>query len=146
MHSWIVCEWTINSFTWPFVALAFFRDYVPSVYTHTHRGLGRNKYSKLSYGWQNSWEQWAVWLTSRVFFLKKQLYWHLYVFITVDTPDPYVELFIPTAPDSRKRTKHINNNVNPEWNETFEFILDPNQENVLEVTKEAYWHAVHMRS
>ncbi|XP_008112906.1 cytosolic phospholipase A2 isoform X2 [Anolis carolinensis] len=52
----------------------------------------------------------------------------------LDTPDPYVELFIPTAPDSRKRTKHINNNINPEWNETFEIILDPNQENVLEIT------------
>ncbi|XP_061489997.1 cytosolic phospholipase A2 isoform X3 [Rhineura floridana] len=52
----------------------------------------------------------------------------------LDTPDPYVELFIPTAPDSRQRTKHINNNVNPEWNETFEIILDPNQENVLEIT------------
>nr|XP_056700299.1 cytosolic phospholipase A2 [Euleptes europaea] len=52
----------------------------------------------------------------------------------LDTPDPYVELFIPTAPDSRKRTKHIDNIVNPEWNETFEFILDPNQENVLEIT------------
>ncbi|NXU01629.1 PA24A phospholipase, partial [Buphagus erythrorhynchus] len=52
----------------------------------------------------------------------------------VDTPDPYVELFIPTAPDCRKRTKHFNNNINPVWNETFEFILDPNLENVLEVT------------
>ncbi|KAL7984816.1 hypothetical protein Chor_003386 [Crotalus horridus] len=52
----------------------------------------------------------------------------------LDTPDPYVELFIPTAPDSRKKTKHINNNVNPEWNETFEIILDPNQENILEIT------------
>ncbi|MBN3302331.1 PA24A phospholipase, partial [Amia calva] len=52
----------------------------------------------------------------------------------VDTPDPYVELFIPSAPESRKRTKHINNNVNPVWNESFEFILDPNQENVLEIT------------
>ncbi|XP_077188789.1 cytosolic phospholipase A2 isoform X2 [Paroedura picta] len=52
----------------------------------------------------------------------------------LDTPDPYVELFIPSTPDSRKRTKHIDNNVNPEWNETFEFILDPNQENVLEIT------------
>ncbi|XP_058030711.1 cytosolic phospholipase A2 isoform X1 [Ahaetulla prasina] len=52
----------------------------------------------------------------------------------LDTPDPYVELFIPTAPDSRKRTNHINNNVNPEWNETFEIILDPNQENILEIT------------
>ncbi|NXM42323.1 PA24A phospholipase, partial [Gymnorhina tibicen] len=52
----------------------------------------------------------------------------------VDTPDPYVELFIPTAPACRKRTKHFNNEVNPTWNETFEFILDPNLENVLEVT------------
>ncbi|XP_013922893.1 PREDICTED: cytosolic phospholipase A2 [Thamnophis sirtalis] len=52
----------------------------------------------------------------------------------LDTPDPYVEIFIPTAPDSRKRTNYINNNVNPEWNETFEIILDPNQENILEIT------------
>ncbi|XP_062353570.1 cytosolic phospholipase A2 isoform X2 [Cinclus cinclus] len=52
----------------------------------------------------------------------------------LDTPDPYVELFIPTAPDCRKRTKHFNNDINPVWNETFKFILDPNLENVLEVT------------
>ncbi|TWW58181.1 Cytosolic phospholipase A2 [Takifugu flavidus] len=52
----------------------------------------------------------------------------------LDTPDPYVELFIPTAPESRKRTKHINNDINPKWNETFSFIIDPNQQNVLEIT------------
>uniref|UniRef100_A0A4W6D2I6 Phospholipase A2 n=1 Tax=Lates calcarifer TaxID=8187 RepID=A0A4W6D2I6_LATCA len=52
----------------------------------------------------------------------------------LDTPDPYVELFIPTAPESRKRTKHIDNDINPKWNETFHFILDPNQQNVLELT------------
>ncbi|XP_017311651.1 cytosolic phospholipase A2 [Ictalurus punctatus] len=52
----------------------------------------------------------------------------------LDTPDPYVELFIPTAPESRKRTRHIDNDINPEWDESFEFILDPNQDNVLEVT------------
>ncbi|XP_040040450.2 cytosolic phospholipase A2 [Gasterosteus aculeatus] len=52
----------------------------------------------------------------------------------LDTPDPYVELFIPTAPESRKKTKHIDNNINPEWNETFHFILDPNQQNVLKLT------------
>lgn len=44
-----------------------------------------------------------------------------------------MELFIPTAPESRKRTKHIDNDINPKWNETFSFILDPNQQNVLEV-------------
>uniref|UniRef100_A0A3Q3WII9 Phospholipase A2 n=1 Tax=Mola mola TaxID=94237 RepID=A0A3Q3WII9_MOLML len=52
----------------------------------------------------------------------------------LDTPDPYVELFIPTAPESRKKTKHIDNDINPKWNETFSFILDPNQQNVLEIT------------
>uniref|UniRef100_A0A8D3BGS7 Phospholipase A2 n=1 Tax=Scophthalmus maximus TaxID=52904 RepID=A0A8D3BGS7_SCOMX len=52
----------------------------------------------------------------------------------LDTPDPYVELFIPTAPESRKRTKHIDNDINPKWNETFHFILDPNLQNVLELT------------
>ncbi|KAM3875999.1 cytosolic phospholipase A2 [Diretmus argenteus] len=52
----------------------------------------------------------------------------------LDTPDPYVELFIPTAPESRKKTRHIDNDINPEWNETFHFILDPNQQNVLELT------------
>lgn len=59
---------------------------------------------------------------------------NLCVFVcAVDTPDPYVELFIPTAPESRKRTKHIDNDINPKWNETFSFILDPNQHNILEV-------------
>uniref|UniRef100_A0A674A266 Phospholipase A2 n=1 Tax=Salmo trutta TaxID=8032 RepID=A0A674A266_SALTR len=43
-------------------------------------------------------------------------------------------LFIPTSPESRKRTRHIDNDINPEWNETFDFILDPNQENFLEIT------------
>uniref|UniRef100_A0A9J7XTE6 Phospholipase A2 n=1 Tax=Cyprinus carpio carpio TaxID=630221 RepID=A0A9J7XTE6_CYPCA len=54
--------------------------------------------------------------------------------LVVDTPDPYVELFIPTSPESRKKTQHIDNNINPEWNEAFEFILDPNQNNVLKLT------------
>ncbi|XP_061634889.1 cytosolic phospholipase A2-like isoform X3 [Phyllopteryx taeniolatus] len=51
----------------------------------------------------------------------------------LDTPDPYVELYILTAPESRKKTKHIDNNINPKWDETFHFILDPNLQNVLEV-------------
>ncbi|CAB1332260.1 unnamed protein product, partial [Coregonus sp. 'balchen'] len=34
----------------------------------------------------------------------------------------------------KKRTRHIDNDIHPEWNETFDFILDPNQENVLEIT------------
>uniref|UniRef100_A0A8B9J8T1 Phospholipase A2 n=1 Tax=Astyanax mexicanus TaxID=7994 RepID=A0A8B9J8T1_ASTMX len=52
----------------------------------------------------------------------------------LDTPDPYVELSIPTAPESRKRTRHIDNDIHPKWNETFEFLLDPQQENMLVMT------------
>ncbi|XP_030063405.1 cytosolic phospholipase A2 isoform X2 [Microcaecilia unicolor] len=52
----------------------------------------------------------------------------------LDTPDPYVELFISSAIDGRKKTKYFDNIINPVWNETFEFILDPNQENILEIT------------
>lgn len=52
----------------------------------------------------------------------------------LDTPDPYVELFIPTAPEGRKRSKYLNNVVNPEWNETFQFIIDPNEKNIMEIT------------
>lgn len=53
--------------------------------------------------------------------------------LTVDIPDPYVELCVPAVSKTKKQTRHIDNSVNPEWNETFEFILDPSQENVLEV-------------
>ncbi|XP_012988747.2 cytosolic phospholipase A2 [Esox lucius] len=52
----------------------------------------------------------------------------------LDTPDPYVELFIPAALELRKRTRHIDNDIHPKWNETFDFILDPNQENTLQLT------------
>uniref|UniRef100_A0A3B3RX43 Phospholipase A2 n=1 Tax=Paramormyrops kingsleyae TaxID=1676925 RepID=A0A3B3RX43_9TELE len=52
----------------------------------------------------------------------------------LDIPHPYVKLCVPAVSKTKKRTKQIDNNVNPEWNETFEFILDPSQENVLEVT------------
>lgn len=69
---------------------------------------------------------------------KREKNQHVFCLYIVDTPDPYVELFIPTAPESRKRTKHIDNDINPKWNETFHFILDPNQQNVLEVRHAFY--------
>ncbi|KAL3846625.1 hypothetical protein ACJMK2_017599 [Sinanodonta woodiana] len=52
----------------------------------------------------------------------------------LDTPDPYIALTIQTAPDSQKKTKTIDNEVNPIWNETFTFLLDENNENIMEVT------------
>ena len=46
----------------------------------------------------------------------------LYVFL-VDTPDPYVKVYIAVAPEARRQTKYIRNNKCPEWNETFSFLL-----------------------
>ncbi|XP_032814459.1 cytosolic phospholipase A2 isoform X2 [Petromyzon marinus] len=52
----------------------------------------------------------------------------------MDTPDPYVVLDIRLAADSYKRTRHLDNDVNPTWNESFDFLIDLSMENILEVT------------
>ncbi|KAL9969386.1 hypothetical protein ACROYT_G021596 [Oculina patagonica] len=52
----------------------------------------------------------------------------------LDTPDPYVKLFIKTAPNGRRKTKVQNNTANPTWGEVFQFYLDPNVKNNLEIT------------
>ena len=57
--------------------------------------------------------------------------WHTYFFLQVDPPDPYVKLYIRTAPNGKKRTKAIKNNPNPVWEEEFQFHLDPNFKNIL---------------
>lgn len=51
----------------------------------------------------------------------------------IDTPDPYIALRIRTAPNGRKRTRTINNDANPVWNESFTFLHDPRLECELEV-------------
>ncbi|XP_068233660.1 uncharacterized protein [Palaemon carinicauda] len=51
----------------------------------------------------------------------------------LDTPDPYVILRIPGCSNSSKRTSHIDNCVNPMWDETFHFYLDPSKEHILKV-------------
>ncbi|XP_067145479.1 cytosolic phospholipase A2-like [Centruroides vittatus] len=51
----------------------------------------------------------------------------------MDTPDPYIILRVPGTPNGKKRTEMFSNTINPVWNETFNFILDPGRENILEV-------------
>lgn len=55
----------------------------------------------------------------------------LMLFVTVDTPDPYLILRIKTAPEGRRRTKTKDNEVNPVWNEEFTFFLDGAVDNKL---------------
>ncbi|KAL4218780.1 Cytosolic phospholipase A2 [Mactra antiquata] len=52
----------------------------------------------------------------------------------LDIPDPYVTVSIKTSPHGTQRTKHLDNDVNPVWNETFKFYLNPNVDNVLEIS------------
>lgn len=52
----------------------------------------------------------------------------------LDTPDPYVALKVRFTPNSTKKTRHIDNNTNPKWNETFEFYVDSKDINILDIT------------
>ncbi|CAH1272832.1 PLA2G4A, partial [Branchiostoma lanceolatum] len=52
----------------------------------------------------------------------------------VDIPDPYVALKLHGAIEGKRRTRHIDNDVNPEWHETFTFLLDSNQKYSLDIT------------
>lgn len=42
-----------------------------------------------------------------------------------------MKLFIPTAPNGRKKTQTISSSKNPVWNKEFKFLIDKELENVL---------------
>ena len=70
------------------------------------------------------------------------------VMSTGDTPDPYVELVIPTAPNGKRKTKVKNNTKNPKWNEVFQFCLDPAVKNHLGKLRrlmKVNWHVILYR-
>ena len=54
-----------------------------------------------------------------------------YIYISVDTPDPFVSLYIKTAPNCFQKTTTKDNDVNPVWNEAFKFYIDPREKNEL---------------
>lgn len=51
--------------------------------------------------------------------------------LLVDTPDPYVQLKMKTAAETKKRTKAVDNDKNPVWNEKFTFFMDIKERNIL---------------
>merc|ERR1739838_1076447 len=54
----------------------------------------------------------------------------------VDTPDPYVQLCIFEAPDSLRTTDTSSNTSNPQWFETFKFLLyqEPKEPTLLKIS------------
>ena len=48
------------------------------------------------------------------------------------SPDPYVTVQVLGTPNGLMKTKHISNNSQPEWNETFEFYIDPKRDHLIE--------------
>ncbi|XP_028400819.1 cytosolic phospholipase A2-like [Dendronephthya gigantea] len=51
----------------------------------------------------------------------------------VDTPDPYVMLRVRTSPNAKQKTTTKKNDVNPVWNQSFTFYLNPERRNILEL-------------
>jgi Ca2+-dependent lipid-binding protein len=54
-----------------------------------------------------------------------------FISISVDVPDPYVTVSIKTSPHGTQKTKHVDNDINPVWNETFKFYLNAEIDNDL---------------
>ena len=48
------------------------------------------------------------------------------------SPDPYVTVQVLGTPNGLMKTKHISNNSQPEWNETFQFYIDPKRDRLIE--------------
>jgi Ca2+-dependent lipid-binding protein len=48
-----------------------------------------------------------------------------------ETPDPYVMLRVRSSPNAKQQTTTKGDDVNPVWNETFKFYLNPDKKNML---------------
>ncbi|XP_069695934.1 cytosolic phospholipase A2-like [Periplaneta americana] len=51
----------------------------------------------------------------------------------LDTPDPYVILSVPKTPNRLKRTRTVDNCINPTWDNIFYFYINPDMHNDLSV-------------
>ena len=51
--------------------------------------------------------------------------------LVVDVPDPYVTLKIERSAEGSVKTKTIDDNQFPVWNDVFNFHVDPQEENIL---------------
>ena len=58
-------------------------------------------------------------------------YLNLCSYFSVDKPDPYVKVRIPKTKMPSYKTVHKENTHDPEWNEEFDFIIDPEIKNIL---------------
>ena len=47
------------------------------------------------------------------------------------SPDPYVTVRLLGTPNVLHKTRHVSNSSDPEWNETFEFFMDPKRDHAI---------------
>ena len=47
------------------------------------------------------------------------------------SPDPYVTVRLLGTPNPIQKTKHVSKTCDPEWNETFQFYMDPKKDRVI---------------
>ena len=52
-------------------------------------------------------------------------------FFPVYSPDPYVTVRLLGTPNPIQKTKHVSKTCDPEWNETFQFYMDPKKDRVI---------------
>ena len=52
-------------------------------------------------------------------------------FFSVYSPDPYVTVRLLGTPNPIQKTKHVSKTCDPEWNETFQFFMDPKKDRVI---------------
>lgn len=57
----------------------------------------------------------------------------------MDTPDPYIVVCVPMAPDGRKVTSNIDNEPNPIWEEELTYYLPPNDQQLSNIVAEVSW-------
>ena len=66
--------------------------------------------------------------------------------VSVDTPDPYIILYIKDSPSGWQQTTVKDNDTKPIWNETFNFFLDSDNDNTLGQTAVSWRLGVKART
>ena len=68
-------------------------------------------------------------------------------FFSVYSPDPYVTVQILGTPNGVKKTRHVPNTSDPEWNETLDkFNIDPKRDYLIEFVEYFFFKKVLVKN